>query len=137
MRKIHLTGERNFKIALEAAVDTYNKTPHSTTKVVPDRASEPQNQATVISNIEKGRNRFLDKHYEKYHKLNEKFSVGDVVRRKIPQSSFTKESENLFSDQLYCIDKIVPTGPLHGYRIQDLHNGVLMPGSYTPDQLLK
>ncbi len=137
VQKIHLNGERNFKVALQAAVDGYNKTQHSVTKIPPDLAADPENQALVVNNIENARNKILDRNYEKYHNLNNKFAIGDLVRRKLPKPPFTKESEDLFSDQIYRIDRFVHTGPIRGNRLQDLNSGVLLPGSYTPDQLLK
>ncbi len=137
LAKIHATGERNLPVALRAAVQMHNSTVHMTTKFTPIEAEKPHNQAQVLLNIEKEQHKFLAQYYQDFDRLNKKFSVSDLVRKILRKDPFLKESQDLFSPELHRIANIIPSRPLHGYKLQDLSSGVIIPGSWTHNQLLK
>ncbi len=137
LARIHATGERNLKKALHSAVQTYNSSIHTTTNFTPYEAEKPENQDVVLLNVEKKRHKFLAKYYRDYERLNNKFKVGDIVRKKLPKDPFRKEAEDLFSPEQYRVAAIVPSGPMVGYKLQQLGSNVIIPGSWSPSQLLK
>ena len=65
------------------------------------------------------------------------FNVGDVVRVRVPQVTFVKESEPQFSAALHQISEAPKTHP-HVYRVQRLDGkgdpiGTLEKGFYSPE----
>ncbi len=137
LQKIYSTGERDLKTALAAAVQSYNSSVHSVTKFTPNQAAREENQDSVLLNIEKRQHQILADHYREYDRINSQFKVGDVVRTRLPRDPFRKESENLFSNELYRIATIVPSDPTRGYKLEDMISNAIIPGSWLLHQLLK
>lgn len=131
------SGERDFRKALQGVVETYNNSAHSTHKLTPIQAERKQNRNVIYDEKTKKQNVALVKHMRKFARYNELFAVGDLVRYKLPKPVFGKETASYFTPEVFRIVKIVTTAPLKSYKLAPLYSDVVLPASFTPDQLLK
>ena len=134
--QIHEGGERNLTRALKAAVEGYNNSVHLSHNFTPLEAEKQENHMTVLANLQKKRDYFLNNYWKEYNRLNKQFAWGDIVRYKLPVLPFTKEARQHFSTDRYRIDKIIHTHPVKSYKIAELDTGAIVPGSFMPEQLL-
>jgi hypothetical protein len=76
---------------------------------------------------------------EEYPDLSSRLKVGDTVRLAVlPNKAFTKSNEPKWSNDLFEIIKINDSSwPTPSYKIRSERSNVVMPGSFTFDQLLK
>ena len=95
----------------------------------------PTNHAAVLDNIEHKRYKEQDMYAKAFEKLNQTFSVNDMVRIKTPKTPFSKEGQ-VFSDEIYVVVDIVYTEPVRSYKLKELNSEVIVPGSFLPMQLL-
>ena len=125
---------KNERKLVELACSAYNNNVSRSTNQKPvDAATHAQDVRDYVA-MQRSKN--YAKNIQKY-KSAEKFSLGDLVYRRI-WKQFRKESdlENV-SKNLYKIVKIVNTWPLPSYRLEDIHAGIVLPGTYQANVLVK
>jgi hypothetical protein len=77
-----------------------------------------------------------DKKWKKYEAAEE-YQVGELVRRRM-RKPFSKESGlSNVSQNVYKIIKVEKTWPLPSYKLEDTVQGVVLPGSYQANVLVK
>lgn len=130
-------GGRDLKEALKGVIETYNNSMHTKMGLSPLDAEKDENRIEVLDNRARETNKFLASHYKAFEKYNKQLKVGSIVRVKLPKGLHDKESKPRFSDDLYRVIKIRPTGFLNGYVLSPLDTDIIMPGSYAISQLLK
>jgi len=96
---------------LEDLVDNYNNTYHTTIKMTPTQAQDPENIIEVFANIVG--NNSNDK------KEEPKYKVGDYVRLQIKKGRFSKEMIGSWTIEFFKISKVLDTNPIT-YKIIDL-----------------
>lgn len=128
-----LNNERKL---VEIACSAYNKNISRSTNQKPIDASNHEQEIRDYMARQRGINE--DKNWKKY-KTAEKYSVGDLVYRRIIRGKgFEKESNiNNVSKQVYRIVAIRPTSPLPSYKLEDVHAGIVLPGTYQANVLVK
>ena len=126
---------KNERKLVEIACSAYNNNISRSTNQKPIDAAN--NEQAVRDHMTFQRAKNYEKNSKKYESA-EKYSVGDLVYRRIVGKTFRKESdiENV-SKTLFKIVKILPTWPLPSYRLEDVHAGIVLPGSYQANLLVR
>ncbi len=134
--RIHSSGERDLKKAFDAAIKTYNSTPHSLIKLTPDQAELPENFAKVYFALENHRYGIEDKYISEVEKLNSIYKINDLVRRRLPKQPLEKEATDRFSEEVYRISGVRQTEPLNSFTLSQLDTDIQLPGSFTVFDLI-
>jgi len=129
-------GERNFGLALKATVDAYNSSVHAVIGLSPNDAEKLENRATVLNAYEKKRKADWIDHENEYRKSNDSLKPGDKVRIRYPPPPFAKERELVFSDEIYSVERIVPTHPSRSYKIKESNSDFILPHNFLAEQLM-
>jgi transposase InsO family protein len=125
--------------AVQRVVESYNRTVHSTTGMTPLDAEKPENLARLQETMQRKRFDNLARHLKQFERMNFHSGVrgvGSLVKIKKPKSAFGKESQLNYSEKLFRVVKIVHSSPAISYQLADLHTNVIVPGSFTSNQLL-
>ena len=125
--------------AVQRVVDSYNRTVHSTTGMTPLDAEKPENLARLQETLQRRRFDNLARHLKQFERMNFHSGlggVGSLVKIKKAKSAFGKESQLNYSENPFRIVKIVHSSPAISYQLADLHTNVIVPGSFTSNQLL-
>ena len=114
---------------LEDVVDAYNHTVHSTTKMRPADVTADNWQQLWFSV-------YMPKQIQEQRdvlKTKPKFSVGNLVRLSLLRGKFDRDYHQKFSEEVFKIDKVVPSYPPR-YKIIDL-NGSSVQGSFYEQEM--
>ena len=65
-----------------------------------------------------------------------KYNKNDHVRKRQPYSKFTKSNDPVWSKKVYEVVDVLPTEPLHSYKLQDPSTFVQLPGTYSERQII-
>ena len=101
---------------LDALVDDYNNTYHTTIKMTPVEASRIEVRQTITISTN-----------------NPKFKVGDRVRITKKKKFFEKGYTPNWTNEIFVIDKVIDTNPVT-YKIKDLNNEEII-GSFYEKEL--
>ena len=112
------TGKNVYYDVLDAVVNKYNNTKHSTIKMKP---IDVQNNKRV----------YIDEHNEK----DSRFKVGDRVRISRYKNIFAKGYTPYWSKEIFIVDKINDTVP-YTYNLKDLNDEEII-GSFYDKELQK
>lgn len=121
-----LKNSFNWVSILPDVVKKYNSTVHSSIKMTPTQASEPENQSQVYLTL----NRADDEPPKK-----PKFKVGDQVRISRIKRTFAKGYENNFSYEVFRVKEVLHTNPVT-YNLVD-YDGEPIEGSFYATEMLK
>ena len=125
---------KNERKLVELACSAYNNNVNRSTNQKPKDAAVHSQDVRDYFDAQKAKN------YEKNMKRYEtavKYSVGDLVHRRI-WKRFQKESDIAnVSKNLYKIVKILKTWPMLSYKLEDVDAGIVLPGSYQANVLVK
>jgi transposase InsO family protein len=117
---------------IQALVDTYNNTFHSTIKMAPSEVKK-ENVGNVLENLYS----HIWKSGDRLKLKKQKFKSGDFVRlSKIHDETFKKGYKGHWTEEIFQIDKIKNTSPFYTYGIKDL-SGKEIFGSYYEEELQK
>ena len=123
----HLTSRDSKYIdVLQRLLDEYNNKYHSSIKMTPFEASQPENRDQVVNNLYSN---------IKQVKNPRKLKIGDKVRIYAYKSTFTKGYMPRWTKEIFVIDEIMKTNPIT-YKIKDL-NGEPILGSFYIQELQK
>jgi hypothetical protein len=112
---------------LDALVDKYNNTVHSSIKMTPDKASKKESENKVFRN--------LYKHISTSKYRAPKFSIGDKVRITKKKQIFDKSYTPRWTSEIFTVSKVLYTDP-PTYRITDNNNEEIL-GSFYEKELQK
>ena len=66
----------------------------------------------------------------------EQYDLGDLVYRRI-RKTFGKESSlSNVSKNVYKIIKVIDSWPLNSYKLEDVAEGIVLPGTYQANVLI-
>ena len=129
---------KNERKLVEIACSAYNNNVSRSTNEKPIDAASHEQEIRDYMTYQRAKND--DKNWKKYQAA-EKYALGDLVYRRIMQGNrFEKGKEsdiNNVSKQVYKIVKILPTSPLPSYKLEDVQAGIILPGSYQANVLIK
>ena len=125
--------KKNERQLVEIACRAYNSNINRSTNQKPifaaDRAQE------IRDFVSAQRAKSYEKNLKKYESA-EKYKVGDHVLRRL-RKPFGKESDlSNVSSTVYKITKVISTWPLPSYKLEDVEEGIVLPGSYQANVLL-
>lgn len=111
-RYLTIKNSKRYIDELNNIVESYNITPHSSTKLTPK-------QKYLYNTVYE---------YPLFEKCQSKpkFKVGEHVRVSRILKEIQKSFEGTFSYQIFVIDKIVCRSGLHVYRLKDLNNDTIL-----------
>lgn len=120
----HLTSTNSSKYidVLQDLLKEYNNKYHTSIKMTPYEASDPQNSAEVFKNLYG---------HEKIDKIK-KFKVGDRVRIYRYKTLFEKGYKPNWTDEIFVVTEVVNTNPIT-YRIKDLNNEPILGTFYRQE----
>lgn len=114
---------------LPKVVKGYNKTYHSSIKMTPIEASNPENEETVYHNLYGGDNLRTVK--------KPKYAIGDHVRISIKKGIFEKETTHKWTPEKFIITDVIMTNPVV-YKIRELTGKKEeLKGAFYEPELLK
>jgi len=116
---------RNWINMLDKLMNNYNNTVHSTIKMTPVEASQPENKNKVLNNHG----------FQNDRQLKPKFEAGDRVRISRTKAVFEKGYLPNWSEAIYEITEVKPTNPFT-YILKDM-NGEPIAGSFYTEELQK
>src|SRR5271157_2057892 len=116
---------RNWINMLDKLMNKYNNTVHSTIKMTPVEASQPENKNKVLNNHG----------FQNDRQLKPKFEAGDRVRISRTKAVFEKGYLPNWSEAIYEITEVKYTNPFT-YNLKDM-NGEPIDGSFYGDELQK
>jgi len=124
----HLTSRQTSKYidVLQQLLDKYNNKYHSSIKMTPFEASQPENRDKVMSNLYSN---------IKQVKNTRKLKIGDRVRIYAYKELFTKGYKPRWTKEIFVIDDVRKTNPIT-YKIKDL-DGEPVLGSFYIQELQK
>ena len=112
-RHLTATNSKNYINVLQKLIDDYNNRTHSSIKMTPHEATNPENRDIVFNN--------LYKNYDPVSTENPKFKVGDRVRIYAYQYKFDKATTTpRWTKEIFVISDIKMTDPIT-YKITDLN----------------
>jgi len=124
-RHLTATSSKNYINKLQYFIDEYNNNNiHSTIKMTPLQATNPNNTSLVLFNTCKN---------NKYNIERPKFSVGDQVRNYSYKSKFDEGYKRNWTREIFVITDINQTNPIT-YKLKDL-NGEDIIGSFYAQEL--
>lgn len=123
-RRFTAENTRNWINMIDNLIDNYNNTKHSTIKMTPVEASNPENSPYIIT----GR-KYVDV------KPKKMFKVGDRVRISRIKGVFEKGYLPNWTEELFVVDKIQYTKPIT-YKLKDLQSQEV-DGSFYEEELQK
>jgi hypothetical protein len=126
----YFTGKQTYKWIdiLDKLIKQYNNKVHSSIKMTPAEAIEPEGVKILENRIEKTL-------YSQDDVPKAKLKIGDKVRISKVKGKFEKGYEPNWSAEIFTITKIKPTDPTT-YIITD-HEGEEIKGSFYNQELLK
>ena len=108
---------------LPAVLRKYNTTPHSTIKLTPNEAHNPENRFKVLVSIRKK---------TQWNRSYPKLEVGSLVRTRVKKHTFKKGYTSSWSDKVFEVTFIKDGQYLIGndnrHRIWNRHDLLLVPG---------
>ena len=124
---------RNERELVEIACAAYNNNISRSTNQKPIDAAEHAQEIRDFVTAKRAAS--YSKNLKKYESA-EQYKVGDLVRRRL-RKPFGKESDlSNVSASVYKIIKVIPTWPLPSYKLEDVEEGIVLPGSYQASVLL-
>ena len=138
--KTRLWKEMNYRKSwkwidlIEGCVSALNNSVNRNLDMTPNEAASPWHQDDVWR---RSHQRQFDKNIIRLAKRGYefKFSVGDVVRIQLNQSSFDKRYENNFSTELFVVYKRALRSYVPVYWLKDYLSGEKVTGSFTEEEL--
>jgi hypothetical protein len=127
-----VTDERKL---VEIACNAYNNNVSRSTNQKPIYAALHPQEIRDFTDARQASN--IDKKRKKYISADMELQMGDRVHRRI-RKMFGKESSlaNVSKD-IYTIVKVIRTWPLPSYKLEDIRQGIVLPGSYQANVLIK
>ena len=125
----HLTAKKTSKYIdiLQKLLDEYNHRTHSTIKLSPHAASQPDNQEAVL------------KEFIKSSKVNKKkktkFKLDERVRLAVTKNTFEKGYTPNWTEEIFVVTDVLKTNKTT-YKIKDLNNEPIL-GSFYEEELQK
>ena len=108
---------------LPAVLRKYNTTPHSTIKLTPNEAHNPENRFKVLVSIRKK---------AQWNRSYPKLEVGSLVRTRVKQHTFKKGYTSSWSDKVFEVTFIKDGQYLindaNRHRVWNRHDLLLVPG---------
>ena len=124
---------RNERKLIEIACLAYNSNINRSTNQKPLFAGNHPQEIRDYVSAQRAKN--YDKNFKKYESA-ESLHLGDLVHRRI-RKTFGKESDiSNVSENVYKVIKVLPTWPLPSYKLEDVHEGIVLPGSYQANVLV-
>lgn len=123
----HLTSTNSSKYinVLQQLIDEYNGRYHTSIKMTPYEASDPQNTEEVRENL----------YGHDIIDTTQKFKVGDRVRIYRYKKLFEKGYKPNWTKEIFVVTEVVKTNPIT-YKIKDLNDEDIL-GSFYRQELLK
>jgi len=121
------TNSRNWVDVLPKIVKEYNNHKHTTIKMTPTEATDPENEVEAYKNLRNS--------HKEAPKKKPKFNVGDKVRISRLKSTFAKGYEHNFSYEVLTIGEVLDTSPVT-YKLVDYHDEPIE-GSFYEQELIK
>jgi hypothetical protein len=110
-------------------VTQYNNTKHSSIKMTPVQASNPQNLCRTYMNL------YGDIVHDNSPRPKPKFKVGDKIRITVKKDAFCKGYLLRWTEELFTVSAIQYTDPIT-YKIKDL-NGEQIKGTFYEQEMQK
>lgn len=124
----HMTTNRTTQYVnvLQKLLDEYNNRYHTSIKMTPFQATDPENRSKVLNNL-----------YSKVQPLSSKptLNVGDRVRIQKYKNIFEKGYTPKWTKEIFVVDKVNPTNPVT-YKIKDSSEEPIL-GSFYAEELQK
>jgi len=123
------TNSKNYINKLQHLIDEYNnENIHSTIKMTPLQATDPNNVDLVLFNTHKN---------DKFDVRKPKFNVGNRERIYSYKTKFDKEYKNNWTKEIFIINNINNTLPIT-YKLKDLNSEDIIGSFYSQElQLTK
>lgn len=138
LAKMRDDGISDLRKALKDALSSYNNSVHSRlASLTPMEAGLSENLGKVIRFRVDSRGKLEEKYFDQFEKMNERFKVGQLVRFKVQKPMMAKESEDLFSDEIYKIIEKDDSSPISAYKLQALSDGFILKGNFLPESLIE
>jgi len=111
---------------LQKILHEYNNINHTSIKMTPFQATDPENKCTVLNNL-----------YSRIQPLSSKptLNVGDRVRIQKYKNIFEKGYTPEWTKEIFVVDKVNNTNPIT-YKIKDLSEEPIL-GSFYAEELQK
>ena len=124
----HMTTNQTTKYidVLQKILHEYNNKYHTSIKMTPFQATDPENKSTVLNNL-----------YSSIQPLSSKptLNVGDRVRIQKYKNIFAKGYTPKWTKELFVVEKVNQTNPVT-YKIKDLNEEPIL-GSFYAEELQK
>ena len=124
----HMTTNQTTKYidVLQQLLDQYNNRYHTSIKMTPFQANNPENKSTVLNNL-----------YSSIQPLSSKptLNAGDRVRIQKYKNIFEKGYTPKWTKEVFVVDKVNNTNPIT-YKIKDLSEEPIL-GSFYAEELQK
>lgn len=119
---------------IEMACYAYNNNINRSTGQKPSLASLRAQEVRDYQTVQRAKN--YDKNFKKYEAAD-KYELGDLVLRRI-KTPFGKESSlSNVSKNVYKIVHVKNDFPLPSYKLEDVESGIVLPGTYQANVLIK
>lgn len=123
LQRLRVNGVSNFNVALTTALNSYNNSVHSLTKLTPNESARIENVSRVVSAQQEARAGEMFKYRKRIASLNKRFKIGDVVRKRVIKTKMDKGTARGWSDEEYRVSEVLQYEPLYRYKLVAPENG--------------
>ena len=125
-----ITNERKL---IEIACEAYNSNVNRSTDQKPADAINHAQEIRDFVSAQRAKN--YEKNMKKYDSVPQ-LKLGDLVHQRIRRPFGKESSLSNVPPNVYKTIKVIQTWPLHSYKLEDVVEGIVLPGSYQANTLI-